>query len=246
MKGQLVCQALAALVVTSSLEAAAPPLGVLVSVITTAPPARPTEAERQAVSDAYNAADSARKELEKALKAQYGKKRERWPPAEQERLAAAEEARTRVNTTFLYRRDSEPVTREWGAAIAQAIGRSGLTGPKENTREVSTPDQAALLLILVGVRNPSAVVEAADDRCVKLRLARGPKLDAARFASVPSTYRPKRAQVTRLGVPGEDSSFWEFDACGLYPYFTTEESAANLVNDFVKDNLEALTGSQAP
>jgi hypothetical protein len=246
MRRHLVRVVLVVLAMASPFEAGAQRLGVFVTRVDAPMPARPTEAERQQASAAYDAANAARKALEKTLKAQYGNRRDKWPAEAQEQLADAEEARYRVNADWQYRRDAEPVTEDWRAAVALALTQSGNTGPKEHITPASSADQAHLIVTITGVRNPSAAINAADDRCVAVRLERGPKVSAAQFASVPRTYRPSRAKVARLEGPDDTSPVWLFEGCALHPYFTAEEAVACLVNDFVGANRDPLTGAARP
>ncbi|HEX7084799.1 MAG TPA: hypothetical protein VF198_00440 [Vicinamibacterales bacterium] len=241
MRHLLPCSALAiVMMMAAAPDAGAQPLRVFVDAVVSPLPARPTEAEREQASAAYKAADTARKELEKRLRAQYGRKRDQWPAEAQEQLAAAEEARYRANAEWLYRTDAEPVTEHWRRDIAVAMTQSGNTGRKEHITSVESRDQADLIVTLVGVRNPGAVIKAAYDRCLAVRLARGPKLSAERFARVPGTWRPSRAKAARLAGPDAESPFWQFDCCGLYPHFNPDEAVANVINDFVGENRDVL------
>jgi len=221
-------------------DAGAQPLGVFVDAVVAPVPPVPTEEERLEALAAYRAADAARKDLEKQLRAQYGKKRDKWPADAQEQLAAAEETRFRVNTRWKYRTTAEPVTGFWRRDIARALTQSGNTGRKEHITSVASANQAHLIVTLTAIRNPGAPRKAADDRCALVRIARGPKLPADRFARIPRTYRPHRAKAGRLAGPDDQSPFWEIECCGIYPYFSTEEAVANVVNDFVGDNRDVL------
>jgi hypothetical protein len=231
------------MVLAVAVEADAQPLRVFVTTAESPATAKPSEADRQQASAAYDAADSARKALEKTLKAQYGSKRDQWPVAEQERLADAEEARDRVNAEWMYRRDAEPVDEDWRVAIARALTQSGRTGRKEHITSVATAAEAQLIVTITGLRNPGAATNAARDRCAAISLSNGPQISDALFASVPTTYRPRRAKVLRLSAPGDGSPFFRFEGCGLHPYFSTEESIANIVNDFAGANRAALMAS---
>src|SRR5687767_11450344 len=71
---------------------------VFVTVSETTPRGKPTEADRQQASAAIRSAQTARKDLDKSLKAQFGNKRDKWPADARERYAEAEEAEVRLNT----------------------------------------------------------------------------------------------------------------------------------------------------
>jgi hypothetical protein len=226
-------------VLASTITAEAQPTRVFVTHVEAPAPARPTEADRQAASTAYGVADQARKALEKALKAQHGNKRDRWPADAQERLADAEEARDRANVDWLYRSQAEPLDKSWAADVARALTQSGRTGRKEHVTSVASETEAQLIVTLTGLRNPMAATNAAADRCLAFRVAPGPKVSLEHFARVPRSYRPRRAKAKRLDGPTGASPAWRFEGCGLAPYFGEPEAVANIVNDFAGTLLAA-------
>ena len=243
MRTELLYPALALAALAATGTADAQPIKVFVTRVEAPAPSKPTEVDRQAASAAYDVADKARKALEKELKTQYGGKRDKWPADAQVRLADAEEARDRANASWEYRADAEPLGKFWANDVDLALTRSGKTGRKEHITSVASKDDAQLVVTLTGVRNPSAVINAADDRCLMFVLARGPKLSPEQFARVAPTYRPTRAKAKRLEGPADTSPFWRFEGCGLHPYFDEPEAVANIVNDFAGAQIAALAGS---
>ena len=243
MRTHLMYLALALAALTSTVRADAQPIRIFVTRVEAPAPPKPTEADRQVASAAYDVADKARKALEKTLKAQYGNKRDKWPADAQERLADAEEARDRANADWQYRAQAEPLDKSWASDIDHALTQSGLTGRKEHITSVASANEAQLIVTVTGVRNPMAVINAADDRCLTFLLARGPKLSVEQFARLPRAYRPRRAQAKRLEGPSDSSPYWRFEGCGLHPYFREQEAIANLINDFAGAHLAMLTGS---
>jgi hypothetical protein len=214
-----------------------------------------------AASAAYTAADTARKALEKTLKAQYGNKRDKWPAEAQEQMIDAEQARDRLNSEWLYRRDGRTVIPGWAGLITKALTSSGRTGRKEHVRPVATADDAHLIVTVTGLRHPTPPPRdrqrqtpgtedvlrpfrlGLSEGCLIIRLASGPGVSAARFAAVPRTYRPGRAQSLRLAVPDDRLPFWRFEGCALPPYYLVDEAIANIVNDFAGAHRSLLTGS---
>ena len=243
MRRHLMYPALALAALTSAVRADAQPIRVFVTRVEAPAPPKPTEADRQAASAAYDAADKARKALEKTLKAQHGNKRDKWPADAQVSLADAEEARDRANADWQYRSQAEPLDKSWAPDVDRALTQSGLTGRKEHITSVASASEAQLIVTLTGVRNPMAATNAAADRCLTFLLARGPKLSVEQFARLPGAYRPKRAQAKRLDGPSESSPVWRFEGCGLHPYFREQEAIANIVDDFAGAHLAVLTGS---
>lgn len=226
---------------SSTVSAQAQPIRVFVARVEAPAPPKPTEADRQAASAAYDVADKARKALEKTLKAQHGNKRDKWPAEAQESLAAAEEARDRANADWQYRSQAEPLDEFWAGDVGEALTKAGLTGQKEHITRAASESEAQLIVTLTGVRNPMAATNAAADRCLTFQLARGPKVSADQFARLPRTYRPRRAQSKRLDGPTDSAPFFRFEGCGLHPYFQEPESIANIVNDFAGAHLALLT-----
>jgi hypothetical protein len=243
MRAHLTCLALALGVSTSIDTADAQPIRVFVSPVEAPAPPTPTEADRQAASAAWQAADQARKALEKTLKAQHGNKRDKWPAEAQERLADAEEVRDRANADWQYRSQAEPILKEWTDIIERALTASGKTGKKEHIARASTADEAHLVVSLVGVRNPKTSVGRLPDRCLMFRLDRGPQLSAEQFAKIPRTYRPRTFQARRLEGPSDSSPAWRFESCVVEPYFRAQEALANIVDDFAGAHRALLTGS---
>ena len=228
---------------TATVRAEAQPIRVFVTRVEAPAPPKPTEADRQAASAAYDVADKARNALEKTLKAQYGNKRDKWPADAQERLADAEEARDRANADWQYRAQAEVLDKSWASDIDRALTQSGLTGPKEHIKSAASANEAQLVVTVTGVRNPMAVINAAADRCLTFLLARGPKLSVEQSARLPRAYRPRRAQAKRLEGPSESSPVWRFEGCGLHPYFREPEAIANIVDDFAGAHVAVLTDS---
>jgi hypothetical protein len=243
MRSRLMYPALVLAALTSTVTAGAQPIRVFVTRVEAPAPPRPTEADRQVASAAYDAADKARKTLEQTLKGQYGNKRDKWPADAQERLADAEEVRDRANAEWMYRVQAERLDKSWAPDIDRALTESGLTGRKEHITSVGSAEEAQLVVTVTGVRNPMAATNAAADRCLTFVLARGAKLSSEQFARLPRAYRPRRAQAKRLDGPSDTSPFWRFEACGVHPYFREPEAVANIVNDFAGANVALLRDS---
>jgi hypothetical protein len=243
MRAHLTYLALALAASTSAGTADAQPIRVFVSPVEAPAPPTPTEADRQAASAAWQAADQARKALEKTLKEQHGNKRDKWPAEAQASLADAEEARDRANADWMYRSQAEPIFKEWTAIIDRALTASGRTGPKEHITRASTRDEAHLIVSLVGVRNPKTAVNRPADRCLMFILDRGPQVSVEQFARIPRAYRPRTFQAKRLEGPSESSQTWRFESCVVDPYFRAQEALANIVDDFAGAHRAVLTGS---
>jgi hypothetical protein len=202
---------------------------------------KPTEADRQRASAAIKAAQTARKDLEKSLKTQYGDKRDKWPADAREKYADAEEAEVRLNTDWLYRSGgSAPLPRNV-SDLKDALQGIGLAGKKENVVIVASRDEAQLVLEVNAIRTAGlADADTLNDQFwVSLLIKRGPRLSAAQFAAVPSTYR--YPMVSRLASPTDAAPWWQFEATGTFLWSAPAKLLSRLVEDFIAKNRDAIT-----
>jgi len=214
---------------------------VFVTASDPAPHTKPTEADRQQASDAIKAAQTARKDLDKSLKAQYGNKRDQWPADARERYADAEEAELRLNTDWLYRSGgSEPLPRNV-PDLKDAIQGIGLAGKKENVVIVPSREEAQLVVEVNAVRTAGqGDADSLNDQFwVSVLIKRGPRLSAAQFAAVPSTYR--YAEVTRLAAPTDAAPWFQFEGTGTFLWSAPAKLLSRLVEDFIAKNRDAMT-----
>lgn len=214
---------------------------VFVTASEPAPRAKPTEADRQQASAAIKAAQTARSDLDKTLKAQFGNKRDKWPADARERYAGAEEAVVRLNTDWLYRSGgSEPLPRNV-SDLKDALQGIGLAGKKENVVVVTAREEAQLIVEVSAVRTAGMTDSDTlnDQFWVSVLIKRGPRLSAAQFASVPQTYR--FPEVTRLATPSDDAPWWRFEATGTFLWSAPAKPLSRLVEDFIAKNRDTLT-----
>ena len=222
-------------------QTAARAMTVFVTASEPARLAKPTEADRQQASAAITAAQTARKDLDRELKARFGSKRDKWPAEALERYADAEETVLRLNTDWLYRRGgSEPLPRHV-SDLTDAIQGIGLAGKKENVKLVATREQAQLIVEVNAVRTANMADDDLlnDEFWVTVLIKRGPRLSAAQFATVPRTYR--FPQVTRLAAPTEEAPWWRFEGTGLFLWSAPPKPLSRLVEDFIAKHYDSLT-----
>src|SRR5262245_14122022 len=218
---------------------------VFVTASDPAPHAKPTEADRQQASDAIKAAQTARKDLDKDLKAQFGNKKDKWPADAREKYAAAEEAEVRLNTDWLYRSGgSQPLPRNV-PDLKDALQGIGLAGKKENVVVVGSREEAQLVVEVNAVRTAgtSDADTLNDQFWVSVLIKGGPKLTAAQFAAVSATYR--YGEVVRLATPTEDSPAWRFEATGTFLWSAPAKPLSRLIEDFIAKNRDAMTTAAA-
>jgi hypothetical protein len=246
MRTHVLLAALASLAVALSTTLAAgqtadKSMTVFVTASESAPQAKPTEADRQQASAAIKAAQTARKDLEKSLKAQFGNKRDKWPADARERYADAEELDLRLNTDWLYRAwGSGPLPRNV-SDLKDALKGIGLAGKKENVVIVASRDEAQLVVEVNAVRTAGEADSDPlnDQYWIRVLLSRGPRLSAAQFASVPRTYR--FPEVTRLAAPTEEEPWWRFEATGTFLWSAPAKPLSRLIEDFIAKNHSTVT-----
>jgi hypothetical protein len=198
----------------------------------------------QAIKDA----DGKRKDLEKALKAQYGGKREKWPVEAQDRYLDAEEEVALASAALSYRKVKQEGLIDSVEDIKQALGGYGLAGKKENVRLVDTASEAQLIVDVVGRRSGSGgqaggLLALRDDRYwVLLAIRGGPMLSPERFAAVPLGYRYGRFGTTgwRLTRPRPGAPEWRFEAYGDLRWANAAHVASLIIEDFVAKNYDAM------
>jgi hypothetical protein len=198
-------------------------------------------------------AETKRKDLEKSLKAQHGKKRDAWPQDAQDAMFDAEEAVALAQADYAYRKVKSEGLTDSAEDIRKAILGEGMSGEKKQIRVVSSADEAQLIVEVNGRRSSSSgatggLMALRDDQFyISFLVKAGPKLQAERFASVPRTYRLRGlgATVYRLGVPKPDAPWWRFEAYGTMKWGSAANGASKLVEDFIVKNYDAMMAPAA-
>ena len=197
---------------------------------------------------AIKEAETKRKDLEKSLKAQHGKKRDAWPQDAQDAMFDADETVALAQADYAYRKVKSEGLADSAEDIRKAILGEGLSGEKNQIRVVSSADEAQLIVEVNGRRSSSSgatggLMALRDDQFyISFLLKAGPKLQAERFANVPRTYRLRGfgATVYRLGVPKPDALWWRFEAYGTMKWGSAANGASKLVEDFIGKNYAAM------
>src|SRR5262245_35397715 len=195
-------------------------------------------------------AETKRKDLEKSLKAQHGKKRDAWP---QDAMFDAEEVAALAQADYAYRKVKTEGLADSAEDIRKAILGEGMSGEKNQIRVVSSADEAQLIVEVNGRRSSSSgatggLMALRDDQFyISFLVKAGPKIQAERFANVPRTYRLRGfgATVYRLGVPKPDAPWWRFEAYGTMKWGSAANGASKLVEDFIAKNYDAMMAPAA-
>jgi hypothetical protein len=224
--------------------------------VTAAPLADVTKVDKETETRllaAIKDAQAKQKDLDKSLKAQYGKKREAWPQDAQDSMFDAEEAVALAQADYAYRKVKSDGLADSAEDIRKAILGEGMSGEKNRIQLVSSADEAQLIVEVNGRRSSSSGANGGlmalrnDQFYISFLLKAGPKLPAEGFARVPRTYRLRGfgATVYRLGVPKPDAPWWRFEAYGTMKWGSAANGASKLVEDFIEKNYDAMMAPAA-
>lgn len=204
---------------------------------------------RSKANDAYKA----RKEAEKKLKEQFGKKREAWPPEKDDELYAMEEAEAVAMAAWQYRKVDPKAVADAIKDLNRAAEGKGMQAGKKNHISLASSAAEADLLVEVLARRSESKGGAftATDCWVLFSVGRGEKTAAARFAKIPADYRPKtswRVNAYKIAGPNADRRTFIFEGYnGGGSSFGCHGAAANgassLIDKFIEDN-HALLGAK--
>jgi hypothetical protein len=198
--------------------------------------------------DAIKAAHQTRKDREKTLKAQHGKKRETWPPEAEDQMYDAEEAEALAEADWAYRKVKQGGLSDTAEDIRKSIVGDGVAGRKDHIALVTSAAEAQLIVEVNGRRSgssgtqPGLMVMRDDLFWISFAVRPGPRLPAERFAAVPRTYRLRRFgyQAWRLATPRPEHPEWRFEAHGLQRWGSAANVASVLVEDFIGRNYDTM------
>jgi hypothetical protein len=214
---------------------------------------QPPPGDEKALGAKVSEADKARKELEKQIKAQFGKKREAWPPEKEDELYALEEALAVANVSYAYRKvDAKKIPDAIKDLTRAAEGKGMQAGSKKHiTLAPSAADADVLVEVLARRNETNGGALAATDCWVLFSVGPGGRTDKARFAKIPATYRAKTGFGTytyKISGPTAERPAFVFEGYnGGGNAFGCHGAAANAaskaVDRFVEDN-HALLGAK--
>lgn len=170
------------------------------------------EATKKMLKANKQAASEARKALEKEIKAQHGKKRETWPPDQDDRLAAAEEVEALANAGYEYLKVENKALKDSTKDVTEEL--NGLVKQKV-VALVPGAAEADIVLQIEGRRGEKLLpTQLKPDRCyVLFSLGPGGKTGAAeRFAEVPASWRPRKVGANKVQAPKPDSPTFLFES----------------------------------
>lgn len=202
--------------------------------------------EREALAAKADVARKERKDLEKQLKQQLGKKKEQWPEDKQDLLEVAREKEALANADYEYataKLDPKGLS-DSGQDIRESLAGKGMSGVKENVSIVSTPDEADLIVEVVGRRGEKTMPGQLrnDQYFVCFTIAPGPGLDAARFLEIPRDWRFKKFGYAgwKLSSPTPESNMFKFESYGDQRWSAAGQVASVMISKFIEDNAAIL------
>lgn len=204
------------------------------------------KALRTKANDAYNT----RKNAEKKIKDQFGKKREAWPPEKEDELYALEEAEAVAMAAWQYRKVDPKAINDAVKDLTRAAEGKGLQAGKKNHIALAASAAEADVVVEILARRSESRGGAftATDCWVLFSVGRGEKTDAARFSSIPAGYRPKtswRVNAYKIAGPTAEQPRFIFEGYnGGGSSFGCHGAAANgashLIDRFIEDNAASL------
>lgn len=241
----LTCIGLAAAALPAAAQTADKAMTVFVTAAEVIDVAKPDKATEKRLRDAITAAQQARKDLEKTLKAAHGNKKDDWPADVQDQYYTAEETQALAEADWDYRRVKQSGLSDSAEDIKKSIVGEGMAGAKENVKLVQSPDEAQLIVEVVGRRSAKTLPTQlrADQYFVSFVIKPGPKLPPATFVAASKDYRFRRflKPAWRLHAPKPDAPFARFDAYGDQRWGVAANTASAVVEDFIAKNYDALT-----
>ena len=197
---------------------------------------------RTKANDAYKA----RKEAEKKLKEQFGKKRETWPPEKDEELYNLEEAEAVAMAAWQYRKVDPKAVADAIKDLSRAAEGKGMQAGKKNHIVLAGSAAEADVLVEVLARRSESKGGSftATDCWVLFSIGRGEKTAAARFAKIPAGYRPKTSwnlKAYRIAGPTAERPAFVFEGYngGGSPFGchgAAANGASSAIDRFIEDN----------
>lgn len=193
-----------------------------------------------------NAAAEARKTLEKDLKAKHGKKKEEWPEESRAAYQEAEDAYAQAWAALEYVSVDPKGVEDSAQDVRESLAGKGLVGVKENVRIVTDPDEADLVVEVVGRRSEKTLPTQlrADLYYVAIRISAGGKMDPKRLAAVPAKWSGSKfgRPVSKLHTATEAEPWLTLDVFGEQRWANAGNNAAGVVSDYIRAHSAILAG----
>jgi hypothetical protein len=226
-----------------------PTLAVYVAAAKVEPRKEVDDATKNALKAKRDAATKARKELEKRMKAELGKKRETWPPEKDEELYKLEEVEAIADADYEYRKIDPKAIGDAVEDLTRACEGKGMqAGKKDHVRLVSSPAEADLQVEVLARRSQKELGAVVPSYCwVLFTIGPGAKMDAAHFGAVPANYRAKKfgLYAWKIASPTAERATFMFEGynggqSSIGCHGAAANAASGLIDKFVEDNYPKL------
>lgn len=194
-------------------------------------------------------ADAARDELkalEKDVKQQFGKKREQWPADKRAAVEKAEEKSAQALLKLRYL-DADPAgARNSVEDVRESLAGKGTAGVKEHVQDVAKPEEADLVVEILGRRSQKGAPEpgltaALDDYFVWMRISAGGRTDSARLGQVPLTW-PGTARLVHSWTDAEP--YWELEVTREGRWANVGNEVSRVLNNFGDKSSQAIASAR--
>jgi len=212
-----------------------------------------TKDEQQEYEGKINAARVARRDLDKALKAQHGSKQDRWPAEAVRQLQEADDKVTLAMSDWTYRsvRRRDPKTPlsvdDSVDDIKESMMGKGLASTREHIVVVSSPAEADIVVEIEGRHFTGSWSDpTSSERLVRVVIKRGATLSERQFAAVPFLFQGRSPgyKTTRLSGPSAGVPQWRFEVSGLLTFSAAAKGVAGLIDDFIATNYDAMIAAK--
>jgi hypothetical protein len=212
----------------------------------------PSNVETEKYKAAITAAHTRRRDLDKALKAQHGSKRDRWPGDALRQLQEADDRVALAESDWTYRTLTRDPKRPASPAdsvddIRESLSGKGLATRREHVVVAQTYEAAQLVVEVDGRYRSGTLLDPVNNAYwVRIAIKRGPKLSEQQFAAVPFLHQFRNGvyPVVRLAAPGAESASWRFDVAGLLSFSAAGKGVASLVEEFVAKHYDVMMAAR--
>lgn len=207
-------------------------------------------ATKNALKKKRDEANKARQALEKQLKSQFGKKREEWPDEKDDELYRLEEVAAMAEADYEYRKiDPKEIADAVEDMRGATQGKGLQAGKKDRIAPAASAAEAHLVVEVMARRQKKQFGAVVPSDCwVLFTLGPGGKANAASFAKIPPTYRPRKFFMSawKIASPTPEKPVFTFEGWngGGTPFGchgAAANSAAGLIDKFIEDNHAVLT-----
>jgi hypothetical protein len=199
---------------------------------------------RKDLEKKYSEAKKQKKELEKQLKAQFGKDKKMWPLETQQKFKQAEDLERMVTVEFVALENTQKDLDDTVADMKRTILGEGVPKPKKYLNLVGTPEEADLVVEVMSRKREGVPGLVACVDCtyfVYLKVTPAVEIDTTKLGMVV----PENFGVRRIHQYRSDEPFWIIEASSLARWGHAANQAAGALNKFVEENIGVFQKSSS-